>query len=1445
MLKNIIQFSVHNKVLIGLLTASICVLGIWSFTQLPIDAIPDNTNNQVQVLTVCPTLATQEVEQFVTSPIENTLKAIPGVVELRSISRFGLSVITIVFEDEIDIYWARQQINERLKSAEDLIPPGFGSPELAPISTGLGEILHYRVEAEPGYEDKYSASDLRTIQDWVVKKQLTGTPGVIEINSFGGHLKQYEVAVTPERLRALGISLLDVLQALEMANENTGGAYIEKESNAYFIRAEGLAHSLEDLGKIVVKNTGNTSIKIADVGTVQFGSALRYGAVSRNGSGEIVLGIVMMLKGENAADVVGRVKTKLEDIKKSLPEGITVTTFLDREKLVNRTISTVEKNLLEGALIVVFVLTMLVGNFRAGLIIAAVIPLSMFFAFWMMHLFGVSANLMSLGALDFGLIVDGAVIIVEATLHFLHHKAFKWKDQSGEPFLKLNQIEMDESVTKSASSIIRSSVFGVVIILIVYLPILSLTGVEGRMFRPMAQTVSFALIGALILSLTFVPAASALFLNKTITTHATFADRLIQQLQSWYAPILVKAFLWKKTIVTATVVLLLLAGGLFSRMGGEFIPTLDEGDIMMHGFLRPGTSLSQTLESHRLVQKLILESFPDEVEQVISKIGSAEIPTDPMAIETADNILLLKDKSEWTKTKSKEELVAMIEEKVHEVPGMAFEFTQPIKMRFDEMMTGVRSDIAVKIFGENLDSLARVAHRAEAILKKVPGLEDIKVEQTEGLPQIVIQYDYGKIARYGLHIRDVNAIVRAAFAGARAGTVFEDEKRFDLVVRLDQQHRKDLADVKRLPVTTHEGILIPLEEIATIEYKPGAAQISRDNAQRRIVIGANVRGRDVESAIMDVQSLINTQLKLPVGYSVAYGGQFENLQAAKARLSIAVPVALLLIFVLLYFAFNSLKESALIFTAIPMSAIGGVFALIIRGMPFSISAGVGFIALFGVAVLNGIVLLSYFNDLKKQGVEDVYERIKLGTMVRLRPVLMTAAVASLGFLPMAISTGAGAEVQRPLATVVIGGLITSTLLTLIVLPLLYALVYDRSKKAKIIPIAAALIISLSASHLLSAQALTEQQALDLIQKGHPAIKAAELNVQQQQLLVGSARAFEPANIFHNVTADPDLGLFGTTSLGLSQAFPSRKMTVAGKNYYSTKTTEAKAEQRMTRLRLTKQVREIYQHLSYLEGKNTLYQQLDSVFLNLESIATAKYRAGESNKLDQLALQNKAAMIKLSMKAIRHEIEYDQAALGQLLGFQGPIKAIAAPFDRQTFSMADTALIQQSAAVKTGAAAIDIANALQEIEKAKLSPTTTAGVYGQVLGNGALYPGWQLGLNIPILKKSQQKTIEAAALNQKVVEANYQELLIQQRTLLAHLLHEQEKFEILLTYYDQKGKPLASELLRTAAINYQSGELEYAELAQHLELALQIEFERLENLYQLNLTVIELQTLTAN
>jgi heavy metal efflux system protein len=1035
MIETIIGFSIRKKWLVLWATLVLVIWGIWSFTRLPIDAIPDITNNQVQVLTVCPSLATPEVEQFVTAPVETAIRTIPGIVELRSISRFGLSVITVVFEEDLNTYLVRQLVNEKINLVKQDIPEGFGEPELAPTSTGLGEILHYRIEPMRGFEHKYSTSDLRTIQDWVVKRQLLGTPGVVEVNSFGGHLKQYEVAFKPDRLRAAGISVAQVFDALEKSNQNSGGAYIEKHSNAYFIRSEGLIQSLDDLRRVPIQSRNGIPVCIGDIAEVKIGHAVRYGAVTHKNEGEIVLGIVMMLKGANAAEVIGRVKERLSHISTTLPEGVQITTFLDRENLVNRTIKTVRNNLIEGALIVILILVLLVGNLRAGLLVASIIPLSMLFAIGMMQLTGVSANLMSLGAVDFGLIVDGAVIIVEATLFYLSSTYIHGQQKAA----TLSQSEMDSSVFTAASGIMRSSVFGVLIILIVYLPILALTGIEGKMFRPMAQTVSFALIGALILSLTWVPALSAWVLDKKLSGHQGFADKMIHWLECKYLPLLGFGIKHKKSFLAAMVALLLIAGFQFSRMGGEFIPTLDEGDIMMHGFCKPGTSLSQTIESHSLVQKIIKEQFPDEVEQMISKIGTAEIPTDPMAPETADNIILLKPKDQWKRTKSKAELVNQIEEAVKEVPGMAFEFTQPIKMRFDEMMTGVRSDIAVKIFGENLDSLSHIGNRIGQQLSKIEGLEDIKVEQLEGLPQLVIRYDYAKIARYGLHVKDLNTLVNTAFAGAKAGVVLENERRFDLVLRMSDEIKNDVESIRQLPVPLENQSFIPLHEIANIDFEEGAAQISRDNGQRRVVISANVRAIDVETAISRIKAEFTENLKLPVGYNYTFGGQFQNLQAAKQRLSIAVPVALLLIFLLLFLNFNSLRYSAIIFSAIPMSAIGGVWALILRDMPFSISAGVGFIALFGVAVLNGIVMLSYFKKLESDGVKSVEQRIIQGARTRLRPVIMTAAVASLGFLPMAYSTGAGAEVQQPLATVVIGGLISATLLTLLILPVLYAM----------------------------------------------------------------------------------------------------------------------------------------------------------------------------------------------------------------------------------------------------------------------------------------------------------------------------------------------------------------------------------------------------------------------
>lgn len=1039
MLNKIIHFSIHNKLVIGIFTLALIIWGSYSLTKLPIDAVPDITDNQVMVITVTPSLAAQEVERLITFPVEQTMASIPKIKEIRSFSRFGLSIVTIVFKEGVDIYWARQQIGERLTIAAEKIPKGIGTPEIAPVTTGLGEIYQYVIHPKPGYEKKYNAMDLRTIQDWIIKRQLIGTPGVAEVSGFGGYVKQYEIAINPQQLRSMNISIDEIFTALENNNQNTGGAYINKSPHAYFIRSEGLVKTIEDIKNIVIKMAGKIPVLIRDVATVQFGNSVRYGAATRNGEGEVVTGIVMMLKGANSSEVVNNVKAKIEQIKKTLPEGVDIEPFLDRKKLVDNAINTVTTNLIEGALIVIFILILFLGNLRAGLVVASVIPLSMLFAISMMNLFGVSGNLMSLGAIDFGLIVDGAVIIVESVLHgIVSSKLIKGGIK------KLDQQQMNSQVEKSASRMMNSASFGQIIIFIVYLPILALVGIEGKMFGPMAQTVMFAILGAFLLSLTYVPMMSALVLSKKTTHKRNFSDRMMNFFQRLYNPLIRSAINHKLLVVGIAVVLFVISLFTFSRMGGEFIPQLDEGDFAVETRVMVGSSIDRIIDASTKAQKIIL-NFP-EVKQVVNKIGSGEIPTDPMPIEAGDMMIILKDKKEWTSAKTREELAEKMAEKLKVIPGVTFGFQQPIQMRFNELITGAKQDVVLKVYGEDLDVLSEQARKIGKLIKNIEGVEDLYVEQITGLPQIQIQFNRQKIAQYGLNITNINNIIRTAFAGGTAGLVYEGERRFDLVVRLASNNRQDLEDVRSLFITTPAGGQIPLQEVATVEYQNGPNQIQRDDSKRRIIVGFNVRNRDVQSIVKEIQMKLDAKLKLPPGYYITYGGQFENLKAANKRLSIAVPVALLLILLLLYFTFNSIKESLLIFTAIPLSAIGGVFALLIRGMPFSISAGVGFIALFGVAVLNGIVLIAEFNRLKAEGITDVIERVLKGTKVRLRPVLMTAAVASLGFLPMALSNSSGAEVQRPLATVVIGGLISATFLTLVVLPVLYMLFEKKTKK---------------------------------------------------------------------------------------------------------------------------------------------------------------------------------------------------------------------------------------------------------------------------------------------------------------------------------------------------------------------------------------------------------------
>ena len=1030
MLDKIISFSIKNKLIIILMTLGWIIYGIIELRKLPIDAVPDITDNQVQIITTSPSLGAPDVERFITFPLEQSVNNIQGIKQMRSFSRFGLSVVTIVFEDGVDLYLARQQVSERLQQVSKDIPKTLGVPEMAPISTGLGEIYQYIIRPKTGYEHRYNSMELRTIQDWIVRRQLLGTNGVADVASFGGNLKQYEVAVNPAKLKSMGVTMQEVFTALENNNQNTGGAYIEKGPTILYIRTEGLIGKIQDIEKTVVKNLPDgTPILIENIGKVQYGKAIRYGAMTYNGKGEVAGAVVMMMKGANSNEVIENVKSRIEEIKKTLPEGVMIEPFLDRTKMVNNAISTVSKNLIEGALIVIFVLVLFLGNLRAGFIVASVIPLSMLFAFIMMNIFGVSGNLMSLGALDFGLIVDGAVIIVEAILHRLHGPTLQNKTM-------LTTKEMDETVQSSAGKMMNSAVFGQIIILMVYLPILTLQGVEGKMFKPMAQTVIFALLGAFILSLTYVPMISALFLSKKISHKKNYADRMMEKLEALYDKVLKKVLRYQNPLFFGVLVLFFFSLFLMSKLGGEFIPTLPEGDFAVDTRVLPGSNLKTSTEAVVKSQQILLKKFP-EIEKIVGKTGSSEIPTDPMPIDASDMMIILKPRKEWTSAKSYDELAdKMTTELKKNLIGVTYSFQYPVNMRFNELMTGARQDVVCKIFGENLDSLKIYANKLGEISKKIEGAENIYVEPISGLPQIVIEYNRAALSQYGLSIGEVNRLVNTAFAGQSAGSVFEEEKKFDLVVRLDGNFRKNLDDVKNLLIPSSNGVEIPLSAVANVQIKESVNQIQREEAHRRIIVGFNVKGRDIQSTVKDLQQAVDKELKLPVGYTIKYGGTFENLQQAQKRLGIAVPVSLALILLMLYFAFSSVKYGLIIFTTIPLSAIGGILSLWLRGMNFSISAGVGFIALFGVAVLNGIVLIAEFNR-QKEFHSNLNEVVRIGGKMRLRPVLMTALVASLGFLPMALSNGEGAEVQRPLATVVIGGLLLATFLTLFILPTVY------------------------------------------------------------------------------------------------------------------------------------------------------------------------------------------------------------------------------------------------------------------------------------------------------------------------------------------------------------------------------------------------------------------------
>ena len=1010
----LIDVALRNKFLVLILTGVLVGFGIDAMLKLPIDAVPDVSPNQVMVITQAPGLGPVEVEKFVTFPVETAMSGLPGITDIRSISRFGLSSVSIYFEEGLDIYFVRRLVMERLPEAREAIPEGFGTPEMGPISTGLGEIYQFEISGKG-----YSPMDLRSILDWDVGFKLRSVPGVVEVNGFGGELKTYEVQVDPDKLVSYNVSLSQVFTALEENNRNAGGAYIEKAQEQYVIRGEGLVERLSDVDNIVVAaGEGGTPVYIKNLGRTIFAPKVRQGAVTRDGRGEVVTGVVLMLMGENSRVVAQRVKDKLDEIKASLPPGVQIEAFYDRTDLVRKTIRTVSRNLIEGGVLVVAVLLVLLGNIRGGLIVASAIPLSMLFAFTGMVQAGLSGNLMSLGAIDFGLIVDGSVVMIENIVRRL-----------GEA----KETETKEEIIREAGQeVARPIFFAVLIIIIVYLPILALQGVEGKMFRPMALTVVFALVGSLILALTLMPVLAALLFSRKVAEREPW---VVRRMKSRYQPML--EWTLGRPGLTAAVSAAVFASSLIlvPFMGSEFIPKLDEGTIALQAWRLPSVALSESVKSTTLIEK-VLKRFP-EVVTVVSRTGQAEIPTDPMGVEISDIYVILKDHSEWTTATDREGLVEKFNEALEkDVPGNVFSYSQPIELRVQELIAGVRSDLAVTLYGEDLDQLRALGNDIVAAVSKVPGAADVKLEQTGGQPYMRVRIKRDEIARYGINVAQVLDVVQA-MGGRSVGTVLEGQRRFELQVRFAADRRNDIQAIQNLKVQDPSGRMIPLSQLAEILVEDGPAQISRENIHRKINIEANVRGRDLGGFVADVQRTMASQVKLPPGYYVEYGGQFENLQRASQRLTLVVPIALFLVFVLLYTTFNAIKPSLLIYFNIPIAATGGVVALFLRGMPFSISAGVGFIALFGVAVMNGLVLLSHIDEVRRKGA-SLRDATIHGSMEKMRAMIMAPMVAGLGFLPMALSSGAGAEVQRPLATVVIGGLITSTALTLLVLPALYA-----------------------------------------------------------------------------------------------------------------------------------------------------------------------------------------------------------------------------------------------------------------------------------------------------------------------------------------------------------------------------------------------------------------------
>lgn len=1438
MLNRIIAFSIKNKLLIGLFTLGLIAYGIYQFKKLPIDAVPDITDNQVLVITSAPAYGALDIERLITFPIEQANANIPGLTEIRSFSRFGLSLVTIIFDDATDVYWARQQVSERLLQVQPLLPQGMGSPELGPVSTGLGEIYQYVVKPLEGYEHKYDAIELRTIQDWIIRRQLIGVKGVAEVSSFGGKLKQFHIEIDPPKLAALGISINDVFEALEKNNQNTGGSYIEKGPAVIFINTEGLIGSAKDIEKIRVNPLSkNTPIFIKDIAEIKIGFAKRFGAIQYNDEGEVAGAVVMMLKGENSNEVIKNIKSRISEIQKTLPEGVIIEPFLDRTKMVNNAISTVKTNLIEGALIVVFILVLFLGNLRAGLLVASVIPLSLLFAVIMMNSFGVSGNLMSLGALDFGLIVDGAIIIVEAVMHKLHH-------QKGIAMRKLSQHEMNLEVNQAASKMMNSAVFGQMVILIVYIPIFALQGIEGKMFKPMAQTVTFSLLGAFILSLTYIPMMSTIVLSKKLGGTLSLADRIMNKLENFYASSLALFLRFPKTILLITTFTFLYAILILTRLGGEFIPALEEGDFAVDTRVLTGSNIQTTLTYTGKAAGLLKRNYP-EVEKIVTKIGAGEVPTDPMPMEASDMMIILKDKKEWTSAKTFDELADKMGHTLSQIPGISYGFQYPVQMRFNELMTGSKQDVVCKLFGENLDTLSHYANRLGDLIKTVFGAADIVVEPISGRPQILIQYNRSTIAQYGLTVEAINKIINMAFAGQVAGQLYEGERRFDILVKAKNMSTSELSNMESLLITTPAGIQVPINQFAQIRLIHGPNQIQREDARRRITVAFNVQGRDVQSIVQEVQEKVESQIELPSGYYVHYGGAFENIEAAKNRLMIAVPVALLLIFILLYFAFNSIRHGILIYTAIPLSAIGGIFLLAWRDMPFSISASIGFIALFGVAVLNGIVLITEFNRLRTDPMQPLIDIIIQGGRNRLRPVLMTASVASLGFIPMALSNGAGAEVQRPLATVVIGGLIAATFLTLIVLPILYNMFEKITPKPGLSAAAVILFIFTSATGNTQTKMNIEQLTNKVLAQNLD-LSHTTLESKYQSQLIKTVAGLPPSVI--SVNYGEINSAYKDHALTISQGFNHPTYSRSYKKLMNEQWKSSTINQESKKAELIKSTYENFYKLIHLAERNKILIELDSILNSVEKQQQSRLQAGEINKIQLLTASNQLLHLRLQRLDLTRELNAAEIKLHVLLNEEihispdyQSIKMTLPPSDYNAKNVANHPVLAFSKQKQNEG----LANI--KLDQAQLLPVFNIGINSMTMkGTGAndrLYDKWsrfnsvQFAMGIPIIKSKHKAKIEASKMNLSVIEnaMNIQKTYLENELEAAY--QEYHNLEKIVDFFETTALPNSESILKLAETQFKSGQISGLEWSYLVGQSFNLKFDYLDKIHQYNKSII--------